>query len=43
MNILGPKIKAIQTGPKNKMAIFLKMARNDFDYISIVSGDHLPK
>jgi hypothetical protein len=29
--------------PKYKMAIFLKTALDNLDYIAVIYGDHLPK
>lgn len=43
MNILSPKIETLIWAQKAKKAVFLKEALNDFDYFSIISGDHLPE
>jgi hypothetical protein len=39
MNLSAPKVGASE----HNMAIFLKTAGNDFDQISVICGDHLPK
>jgi hypothetical protein len=43
MNILAPKIGALQMDHKNKMAIFIKNCSNSLDYISVMETISLNK
>jgi hypothetical protein len=43
MDILAPKIGALQFGSQKKMAIFSKIAQSDFNQISVIPSDHQPK
>jgi hypothetical protein len=42
-NILVPKIEALQMGPETENGDFLENSSNTFDYISVLSGGHLPQ
>jgi hypothetical protein len=43
VNNLGPKIGAVQMGPKTQICDFPENDSNDFDYISGIYGDNLPE
>jgi hypothetical protein len=43
MNTPLSKIPVLQMNPENQNCSFLEDGSNDFDYISGVYGDHLPK
>jgi hypothetical protein len=43
MNIPAPEIWAISADPKTQNYSFLENSSYDFDWISVIYGDHLPK
>jgi hypothetical protein len=43
MNIPAPEIGALQVDPKTQSWHFLENSSYEFDWISVVYGDHLPK
>jgi hypothetical protein len=41
LSIPAPKIEALQVSPKRQNDDFLENVSNNYDYISIIYGDHL--
>jgi hypothetical protein len=43
LNIPAPKSGTLQIGPKMQNGDFLENGSNDFENISVIYGDHIPK
>jgi hypothetical protein len=43
LNIPTPKLEALEMDSNTHNGDFLENGSNDFDYISIIYGDHVPK